>query len=188
MKRIIITVIFALLLGLSSNAQNITYDGLISINWNDHPFSIVEMLMEKGFNYMGKLSIGDPLDSSVQTRESLYNLIYGYKNLQNPNVVVNVVVDEMCNNNISSNWPVVKLRFTYKSKNIFNKLSNDIKTACGESFFGFYTAPNSLTFAIDKELFGGEPSYIILIYLLSKEMLEENINAAKEMLEQLLDE
>lgn len=183
-----LTIIFTLLYGLTCIAQDITYEGLISTNWNDHPFSIVEMLTEKGFKYMGKLPIDDPLDSSEETRESLYNLIYGYKNALNPIVVVNVVVDEMCINNLSSYWPVVKFRFKYESKDIFNKLSEEIKSASGESDMGFYIAPNSLSFIIDKELFSGEPSYVILIYHMTKEMLEENINAAKKMLEKLIEE
>jgi hypothetical protein len=183
-----LTIIVALLFSLTCNAQDITYDSIISIDWNDHPFSFVEMLTDKGFKYMGKLTIDDQLDPSEQTRETLYNLIYGYNNVQNPIVVVNVVVDEMCINNISSYWPVVKLRFSYESKNIFNKFSEEIKSACGESDMGFYNAPNSLTFAIDKELFSGEPSYIILIYHMSKEMLEEYKNEVKKMLEQLIDE
>jgi hypothetical protein len=183
-----LTIIFALLFSLTCNAQEISFDGIISINWNDHPFSIVEMLTEKGFKYMGKLSIDDPLDPSEQTRETLYNLIYGYKNVKNPNVVVNVVVDEMCKNNISSYWPVVKLRFKHESKYIFNKLSEEIKSACGEPDLGFYIASNSLTFAIDKELLSGEPTYVILIYRMSKEKLEENKNAVKKIIEQLQNE
>lgn len=184
----ILTIIFALLFSLSCNAQDITYDDIISINWNDHPFSIVELLTEKGFEYMGKLSLDDVLDPSEQSRESLYNLIYGYKNVENPIAVVNVIVDEMCINNISSYWPVVKLRFSPVSKNVYNKLSEEIRSACGEPDLGFYIASNSMTFAIDKELLMGEPNYIILIYHMSKEMLEENKKAAIRMLEQLQNE
>jgi len=183
-----LTIFFALLFRLTCNAQDITYDGIISTNWNDHPFSIVETLTEKGFNYMGKLSLDDPLNPNEQTRSSLYNLIYGYKNVENPIVVVNVSVDEMCINNISSYWPVVKLRFLHESKNIFNKLSEEIKSACGEPDMGFYFAPNSLTFVIDKELLSGEPTYVILIYRMTKEKFEENKNAAKKMIEQIQNE
>lgn len=183
-----LSLIFAFLLSLTCHAQDITYDDIISLDWNDHPFSVVEMLTEKGFKYMGKLPIDDPLDPSEQNRETLYSLVYGYKDVLNPIVTVNVAVDEMYINNISSYWPVLKLRFMFESRNIFNKLSKEIKSACGEPDLGFYISPNSLAFAIDRELFKGEPSYVILIYHMSKEMLEEYKNAAKKILEQLLDE
>jgi len=182
-----LSLIFALLLSLTCHAQDITFDDIISLNWKDHPFSIVEMLTEKGYKYIGKLTIDDPLDPSKHNRETLYNLIYGYKDVQNPIVIANVAVDELYINNISSSWPALKLRFMFESRNIFDKLSEEIKLECEESDLGFYIARNSLTFAIDKELFSGEPSYIVLIYHMSKEMLEEYENAAKKILEQILD-
>lgn len=182
-----LSLIFALLLSFSCHAQEITFDEIISLNWKDHPFSIVEMLTEKGYKYMVKLTIDDPLDPSEQNRETLYDLVYGYKDLQNPIVIANVIVDEMHINNISSSWPALKLRFMFESRHIFNKLSEEIKLECEESDLGFYIARNSLTFAIDRELFNGEPSYIVLIYHMSKEMLEEYENAARKILEQLID-
>jgi hypothetical protein len=183
-----VSIIFVLIFSLACHAQDIKYDDIISLNWKDHPFSIVEMLTEKGYKFMGKLAIDDPLEPSQQTRETLYNMIYGYMKDQNPISVANVSVDEMCINNISSTWPVVKLRFTHENKNIFNKLSDEIKSACGQPDMGFYIAPYSLTFVIDKELLSGEPNYIILVYYIPKEMLEEFKKVAKEILKQPIAE
>lgn len=179
MKRILI--LLMLLYSFTSNAQNITYDAIISVDWSDYPFSVVEMLMDNGLKYLGKLPVDDLLDPKEKNRESLYTLIYGYENIHNITVSAAVAVDEMCVNNISTYWPLVKLRFMYETKNIFQTFSEKIKSECKKHDSGFYVGPNSLTFVIDKELLDGKPSYIILIYHMTEEMLEEIENKADKL-------
>ncbi len=177
-----IPLLIALLIGINCHSQNITYDDLISIDWNDYPFSAVEMLIDKGFEYFDKQTIGESFGAGEQTRESLYELIYARPE---PKSGAFVCVDEMSSDNLPPDLPVIKLVFTYESKSAFTELSDEIKSKCGEPYLEFYVSPDSVTFIIEKELRDGEPWYSILIYHMTKEEFEEIRKAVEEILKEL---
>ena len=125
-------------MSLYCNAQNITYNELIKLDWSDHPYSIAELLIEKGFKFGGRQIIqGELLRPEESIRETHYQL--SYTNVSEHNIMAAYVcVDELNRGNISDQYPVVKFRFMQPSKARYENLSNEIKSACGDPEMGFY--------------------------------------------------
>ena len=157
----------------SSYAQNISYNELVSINWDDYPFSLAELLLEKDFEFYDQTPLAEILELEEPPRESYYQLTYGYLKEFDLLSAAYVIVDEMNPENSPSSMPVLKLRFWHQNKSEYTRLTNEIKSSCGEPRSGFYLGDNSTAFIIDKELIDGEPNYYINLYYLTKEEIDE---------------
>lgn len=183
MKRV--SILLAFLYGFTCHAQNITYDDLSSVDWNDHPFSVVEMLLDKGFVFSEKRELEDIFVPGEETSESLYELSYGY--LEGNNLVMGAFVgfDESNSGNLTSSVPVLKLVFMHESKNGYTEICDSIKKACAEPDTGFYFAPNSIAYSFKKEIVEGKPAYYIYIDYMTKEEFEAMKKKLNELIEMM---
>ena len=180
-----VLILLTIILSLTCQAQGISYKDLTEVDWNDHPFSLVELLIDKGFEFDQQRTLdGDLFEHEREDKESLYELTYLKINESNA-IGAYVCVDKLNSNELSDNLPAIKLRYMYQSKESYIQLSDEIKEACGEPDMGFYVSSDSLTFVLDKELIDGVPSYYILIYVMSKESMEEMKKAVKKLLQEM---
>jgi hypothetical protein len=173
MNKKLLMMLFSLVIGFTSSAQDISYDDLNSIDWNEYPFSLVELLLEKDFEFIDQSPVDEILETEGSARESFYQLTYAYLNEFDLLAAAYVLVDEVNTDNIPTPMPVLKLRFWHQNKNEYTILSDEIEAKCGEPSSGFYIGDNSSAFIIDKELLDGEPNYYINLYHLTKDEFDE---------------
>lgn len=181
MKRV--SILLAFLYGFTCHAQSITYEDLLSIDWNDHPYSVVELLLDKGFVFSEKRALEDIFVPGEEDSESLYELSYGY--LEGNNLVMGAFVcfDESNSGNIPTSMPLLQLVFMHESKNVYTEICDMIKKAYPEPDSGFYFAPNSLAYSFKKEIVEGKPAYYIYIDYLTKEKIESIKKKLNELIE-----
>jgi hypothetical protein len=180
-----LTILFTLIYGFTCHAQNISYDDLSSLDLNNYPFSVVEILLDNGFEFAEKRSIENSPDIDGNTSDSLYELSYSYSEGLNLIMGAFVCADEMNSDKIPTSMPILKLVFMHEKKDLYIELSDEIKKACGEPDSGFYFAPNSLAYNFKKELVEGEPVYYIYIDFLTKEKFEAMKMKLNELLEMM---
>lgn len=178
----------SLIISFSSPAQDISYDDLSSIDWGDYPYSLVELLLEHDFEFIDKNLVDEILGLEDRARESYYQLTYAYLEDLDLQSAAYVVVDEMNAESLPATMPVLKLRFWYQKKSEYIRLSDEIKSACGEPNHDFYIGDNSTAFIIDRELLDGEPNYYILFYHMTMEEFEEIKKLSDQILEMFKDE
>lgn len=188
MIRKILLTLFSLVIAITSYAQDISYDELSSIDWNDYPFSLVELLLEKDFEFVNQDLVNEMLETEGAPRETFYQLTYSYTKELNLLGAAYVIVDEANTNSIPSSMPVLKIRFWHQNKNEYIRLGNEIKSACGEPINDFFIGENASAFIIDKDLIDGEPNYYINFYHITKEELEEMKKLSDQILEIFKDE
>ncbi|GJM64953.1 hypothetical protein [Persicobacter diffluens] len=180
-------VVFLTITSLTATAQDITFEDLTKINWNEYPFSAGELLTEKGYLYNDKALLQSALTPNEGPRDSFYQLIYT-KLSEVDEMAAYLVVDEIAKGNLPLQMPVIKLVYMNKNKDKFIKLSNEIKEACGDPELEFYFGPNSLAFVIEKQLMEGTPIYSVLAYRMSKKDFDNMQNQLQEAFKKFSEE